>query len=383
MKVLLFRTNGNKLDITKYNSQEIGLAKALRRKGIDCDVAYYTNKKNMLQTLNGSESLINVYWIKGYSIAGNGLFFGIKKILDKYDVIQVSEYDQISSLWLSLFSRYRRKVVVYHGPYITEYNKKYQLKCRVIDHLPISKKRKSNVYCFAKSVLAKAFLIDRGYTNVVVTGVGLDISSLNVSNSLSDTTRNIVNFMKNNYSLLYIGNIEPRRNTKFLINVMRDLIDIQSNISLVIVGKGNELYKKECEDLIREYGLEDNIRMFDRIPQDQIGYLYKEADTFLLPTSYEIYGMVMMEAMYYGVPVITTSSGGSLTVIDSGENGFIVELEKDEWKKQIIDLYDNPNLCERIGTAGRRKIIQSFTWDKISETMISTYKVIDSAKNLY
>lgn len=376
MKVLLFRTNGNKLDITKYNSQEIGLAKALRRKGIECDIAYYTNEDSNIQELPFCNESIRIYWLKGKSIAGNGFFGNIDSILEQYNVIQVSEYDQITSLRLAFFSKFKNKTVIYHGPYLTEFNKKYRQKCRIIDCIPLSKKRKQTIQCFAKSILAKDFLQDRGFSNILVTGVGLDIERLIISDNVSGGVKSLIESMKNHFSLLYIGNIEPRRNTLFLIRIMKILSDDNPDIQLIIVGEGNESYKKDCEQEIDRLGLKERIIIHNRVPQNEVSHLYKAANVFLLPSSYEIYGMVMMESMYYGLPVITTKSGGSMTVIEDGKNGFIIKLEEQKWAECILRLYHNSILCTQIGNEARKTILDKFTWDGIAEKMIEKYVMI-------
>lgn len=376
MKVLLFRTNGNKLDITKYNSQEIGLAKALRRKGIECDIAYYTDSDSTIQKLPLNDENIQIYWLKGKSIAGNGFFRNIDIILEQYDVIQVSEYDQTTSLLLAFFSRFKNRVVIYHGPYLTEYNNKYKMKCKIIDRIPLPKKRKQTIPCFAKSILAKEFLQNRGFSNIVVTGVGLDTERLTISEKPSREVKSLTDLMKYRFSLLYIGNIEPRRNTLFLIRMMRKLVDNSSNIQLIMVGDGSESYKKECKQEISRLGLSEIITMYNRVPQSEVSCLYRAADVFLLPSSYEIYGMVMMESMYYGLPVITTKGGGSMTVIEDGNNGFIVDLEEQKWVDCVLGLHNNSTLCAQIGDNARKTILHKFTWDSIAEKMIDKYETI-------
>ena len=115
MRVLLFRTNGNVLDVSKYYSQEIGLAKALNKKGIKCDIAYYNGKnRSYVQHYKQNDVQFNIFWLKGISIAGNGIYYKLNVLLKDYDVIQVSEYDQLTSLYLGFFSAYRNKVVIYH-----------------------------------------------------------------------------------------------------------------------------------------------------------------------------------------------------------------------------------------------------------------------------
>lgn len=78
--------------------------------------------------------------------------------------------------------------------------------------------------------------------------------------------------------------------------------------------------------------------------QEELSNIYKISDIFLLPTEYEIFGMVLLEAMYFGLPVITTYNGGSSTIIENGKNGFICsKLDKAEWKEIVCDLLNDTN----------------------------------------
>ena len=61
--------------------------------------------------------------------------------------------------------------------------------------------------------------------------------------------------------------------------------------------------------------------------QKYLSDVYNLADFFLLPTKYEIFGMVLLEAMYYKTVVLTTDNGGSSTLIDNGRNGYILQDE--------------------------------------------------------
>ena len=94
MKILLFRTDPSIMNIKSYNSQEIGMAKAYTAAGHTCDIVYYNgNNPSRVEKIDaGDGKFINLYWIRGFSILNNGFFLGIRKLLNQYDMIQVSEY---------------------------------------------------------------------------------------------------------------------------------------------------------------------------------------------------------------------------------------------------------------------------------------------------
>ena len=106
------------------------------------------------------------------------------------------------------------------------------------------------------------------------------------------------------------------------------------------------------------------------------------ADIFLLPTYYDIYGMVLLEAMYYGISIITSDCGGAEMMIDSEKNGMVINsFDEKEWGECIIKLLANSQLRKKIGKNATKKIIEEYTWDKLGEKFISVYQNIIETNN--
>lgn len=381
LKILLIRTAGNIVNQNSYNLQEIGLAKALCKKGIQCDIVYfYGNNTSKIQELEFDKLKIKIYWIKGISILHNGIFYKLDNILSQYDIIQAAEIDQWTSLYLAFFSRFRDKVTIYHGPYRSQFNRKYLLKFNLTKMIPVNKKQKAIVPIFAKSNLAKKLLEEYGIKNIIVTGVGLDVDKFTNAQK-NDNIEKLICNVKNSNVLLYIGKIEKRRSITFLIKLLAEIKKENDSIKLILIGDGTQEYIRECFHLIDELKLEDNIVYIKKVEQSQLPYIYEIADVFLLPTQYEIFGMVLMEAMYFKVPVITTFNAGSDTLIKNKENGLILDLNIDVWKKEILDIINNKGFHKTIGEKAKETIINEFLWDKISEKMIPVYYQIMTRNN--
>ncbi|WP_026510173.1 glycosyltransferase family 4 protein [Butyrivibrio sp. LC3010] len=379
MRVLIFRTNGNIVNLKTYNLQEIGIAKALISKGIECDVMYYGgNAPTHEDIIQYEDSHIRVIWAKGFSIAGNGFFPNVGEILKEYDIIQVCEYDQLFSRYLAFFSKYKKRVCMTHGPYYNVTNRKYNLKIKLIDRLWIPRKAKENIWMFAKSNYAKEFLSERGFKKIAVTGVGLDIKRFdgNETAKKGKVVKDLEEFKQNDRLLLYIGQISERRNIIFLLNTFKELSKDIPNCKLAILGDGPEDYKEACKKEISKLGIEKSIYYAQKVPQDQVPLIYRMSDLFLLPTNYEIFGMVMLEAMFFGTPFLTTDNGGSATVIKDGENGFILPLDVERWCVTIKELLSNRDKAKAISMKAHETIVQDYTWDKIVNKMVDAYHQI-------
>ena len=247
------------------------------------------------------------------------------------------------------------------------------MKCRLIDSIPLSKKIKESLPCFAKSILAEDFLRDRGFRNITTVGVGLDTERFDgLDTNPSPDVENILKRTNDHPFLLYVGLLEPRRNTKFLIELLAELNRNAKDLSLVLIGRGEEEYKSQVFELAKSLGVSDNVLYLESLKQSQLPFLYRKAAMFLLPSSYEIFGMVLMEAMYYEIPVITTQNGGSLTLIDSA-SGIVCDLDINEWKEQIIRILRDAKYRKQIGINGKKMVEEKCSWDVITSKMIKNY----------
>ena len=120
-------------------------------------------------------------------------------------------------------------------------------------------------------------------------------------------------------------------------------------------------------------GVRDKVVWQEKMEQKYLSCIYKQADFFLLPTEYEIFGMVLLEAMYYGNIVLTTRNGGSSTLIEHEENGFVFE-KKDalQWANTILNVTEEKR--KLIQKSAEETISNGFTWDKLSEEFLNVYR---------
>lgn len=370
MKILIVRTFPNVLTLNTYNVQEIGLAMALTVKGHQCDIVLYNgqnaDKKDCFKfERNGKNYQISIYWLKGFGVLKNGFMPSLKKILPEYDVIQVHEYDQITS-W-GIYTQQKKPTIIYHGPYFGEYAKGYNLKCRLFDHFFLRRREYSNVIAVTKSELATDFLYKKGFKRVITAGVGINPDNFG-EHADEDVERN--------KSLLYVGKIEERRNVYFLIDVFRKLHRNDKEIKLILIGNGERNYKKKFLESINKEVQEGSIIFIEKATQRELVTYYQKASAFLFTSNYEIFGMVLLEAMYFGLPVISSVNGGSTTLIRNGYNGYVLsKFDRDEWCKCIEGLMHNRTLFGDISKNAQNTIKQCYTWDALADKFLQAYQL--------
>lgn len=377
MKILIIRNYPSYINVefNTYNIQEIGLAKALIRKGHQCDVVFWTDKDEQdIQIKVDNGAFINIFYRKSKVIFKNAIFKNIEKLISEYDIIQPCEYNQYQSMYLA--KKYPDKTVIYHGPYYSKFNKKYNLMCKFFDVFYLRNYIKKDTKFIVKSNLAKEFLEVKGIKteNITVSGVGIDIEMLSTPKEYKEIDFiNQIKKSKYEQKLLYIGRWEKRRNIKFLFDTLKNIIDLGYDTGLVMIGSGDIEYKQECIQYAKDIGIYSRILYLDKLEQKYLSSIYKECDIFLLPTLYEIFGMVLLEAMYYGLPVITTYNGGSDILINNRVNGFIEELYCNKWSEIIIELLDNNEKRLQIGAIAKETIADNYTWDSVVESIINAY----------
>lgn len=375
MRILIIRTFPDILDWRSYNVQEIGLAKALVCRGHKCDIVLYNGRDQDSTEIytfeeEGKTYSFFIYKCKGYSFLKNGFMPKVKKLIYRYDVIQVHEYDQLLSWWL--YTREYVPTVIYHGPYYHPYTKGYNLKCMIFDAIFLHGKKYREVRTLTKSELAVDFLKSKGFKNVVSVGVGLNTDNFRTGDTKYDNEKN--DSANDERSLLYVGKIEDRRNVYFLVEVFRILRKKCEDIHLVLVGGGEPEYVDRFLKSIAIEIEEKKIIYIPKASQRELADIYKKSDIFIFTSNYEIFGMVLLEAMYFRLPVFSSENGGSSTLIQNDKNGYIFKnFQAEEWADRISRVIQDKEKMRQLGENARMTIEEGYTWDRLAEKFEREY----------
>lgn len=380
--VLLVRATPNDLDIGGYNVQQVGIGKMFVDRGFNYD--FITFKKDVPRNAtvfyekNGCRAKVIELSRKRFIRWGINMDICTSDFLNNYDLVICQEYYQLETY---LISRKSSKVVMYTGPY---YNMFFPKFFSPIYDFVFTKRINRNIkYKFVKSVLAYEFMQDKGYTGLYNVGVALDTSRF-ADVPIEDVTKKLMEFMKENDCLLYVGSLIARKNYPFLLEIYKKVHQKRPNVKLIIIGKSKvsqteKLFGKKDEDYAEKYNAnlteqeKAGIYHLERLENPQLRYIYPLAKGFLLPSILEIFGMVLLEAMYFGSPVVSSRNGGSLTLIQDDTYGQIVdEFDADKWCRAILKYLDDPQYAASVAEKGKKKIRDEYTWDVIVDKMIST-----------
>lgn len=114
--------------------------------------------------------------------------------------------------------------------------------------------------------------------------------------------------------------------------------------------------KRKIKKDIQDRNLEQKCVILGKLRQEELPALYKASDLFLLASDYEIYGMVILEAMYFGTPVISTLTAGAEVLITSGEDGMIIPNKKaDTWSHVIAELCNDTTKLTAMSSRASKK----------------------------
>lgn len=383
MRILLVRTIAIEEDCSRqtYNNQGIGLATELTKLGHECGLVYYAGKGNArTEEIVSDGCSLKVYHIEGKSLIWNAIYDDrIYEIAAGYDIIQISECDQIAS-WL-MYRHFPEKTIVYHGPYRSGYTMKYNARSFVFDLLLGKRGGFRKVPVITKSYMAEKYLKKKGFQKVKTLGVGLNPSVLDSGGgSFSEEVRKLSENKGDQKYLLYVGALSRRKNLKFILKIMRKLVKDKgcTHYHLIIVGGRayqEDNYFNECFEQIRQWGLEGNVTYMGVVDQGTMKRIYQISDVFLLATRYDIFGMVYLEAMYYGLPIVTTLNGGSSLLIQNRETGYLCNLRnKEDWMKKIQHILEDEEETAHMREKGKALIRQQFVWAKLAPEFMAFYQ---------
>jgi len=134
----------------------------------------------------------------------------------------------------------------------------------------------------------------------------------------------------------------------------------QMPFSFIMAGSGDDLdrLKKIASDL----GLSEKVKFTGYVDDNQLEKLYQEAAFFIYIPVNEPFGLTLIEAMKYGIPVIGANDGGAMDIITNGQNGLLVSpQDSDSVIEAMRKLASNPLLREAMGVAARKRVETYFT----------------------
>ncbi|MDD5530182.1 MAG: glycosyltransferase family 4 protein [bacterium] len=167
---------------------------------------------------------------------------------------------------------------------------------------------------------------------------------------------------RNSFIMLFVGDLIKRKGIDLLLNAMKQM---QPNIKLLIVGQERLIYINK----VVKYGMGNNIKFIGF--QNNIAGIYKGSDVLIVPSLYDSFGNVVLEAMACGTPVIVSKFAGSSEIISEGINGLTFDTFEGLVEKMDL-LYKNRDLYESIRINARRTAVK-YSWTAMAMAVEKLY----------
>lgn len=215
---------------------------------------------------------------------------------------------------------------------------------------------------YMKSELQRLFGLPYEKINVVPNGV-----NLNLYNGVEKD----YNFRRqyaadNEKIILYVGRLVYEKGIQNLIAAMPKVLNGYHDSKLIIAGKGGMI--DELRDEVRRLNIENKVYFTGYLNLNQVTKMYKCADVAVFPSTYEPFGVVALEGMLSGTPIVVSDVGGLNEIVQHRENGMKSYAgNPNSIADSILELLYNPGLGAEVSRAAKAKVKAQYNWNKIAQ----------------
>jgi D-inositol-3-phosphate glycosyltransferase len=187
--------------------------------------------------------------------------------------------------------------------------------------------------------------------------------------------------------VLFVGRIEPLKGLDVLIEAMGRFCQHsqveQKHLDLVIIGGEPDVSPQmmtvemaRLQALREKYGIKDMVTFLGKRAQDTLPYYYSAAETVVVPSQYESFGMVALEAMACGTPVVASQVGGLAFLVQDGVTGYSVPVgDPEALCCRLMSLLSDPELRAKMGQQAAH-FARRYAWESIAEQITKVYQQI-------
>ena len=222
---------------------------------------------------------------------------------------------------------------------------------------------------YMKNELQRLFGLPYEKINVVPNGVNLTL--FNDVEKDYDFRRRFA--MDNEKIILFMGRLVYEKGITTLISAMPKILSNYHDAKLIIAGKGGMI--DELRAQVNYLGLGNKVYFTGYLGSKDVQKMYKCADVAVFPSTYEPFGIVALEGMLSGTPVVVSDVGGLNEIVEHGVNGMKSYAgNANSLADSILSLLFNPDLCAKVTKNAKEKVKKEYNWTKITEETHFAYE---------
>lgn len=220
---------------------------------------------------------------------------------------------------------------------------------------------------YSREKILKYYNIDESKIRIVPNGVDIEKFM-----PLTDASLKKQSGTKNEVDVLFVGSLIPRKGLMLLIEAAKKILKQLPNVRFIIAGDGP--MKNQLTDSLKKNSISKHFSFLGNIKDDELPKLYNNADIFVLPSTQEGQGIVLLEAQACGLPVVSFDSGGAKEAVLNRETGVLVESRDiNALTDALTELILNRDLRRKMGVNGRKFVSENFTWNLCAKKMFNIY----------
>ncbi|NJQ96815.1 MAG: glycosyltransferase family 1 protein [Hydrococcus sp. CSU_1_8] len=189
--------------------------------------------------------------------------------------------------------------------------------------------------------------------------------------------------------VLYVGRFDKRKGIETLVRAV-NASQWRNDPNLVLLigggsrpGQSDGIERERIEEIVDELGLKEKTRFPGRIGEEQLPFYYAAADVCVVPSHYEPFGLVAIEAMASGTPVVASDVGGLQFTVVPEETGLLAPpKDVESFAKAIDRILNDPQWRDRLGENARKRVEEKFSWSGVASQLGIIYTQLIEEKSV-